>query len=133
LFVVQNVISPFITLKKYQQRVKNGIKHVLNVVMCRSYTIPFLSWSWLFIYHLFSWLFMKWSDFFFLFFLEIGLCKKMLESTTVAEHEGNLFCKQCYARKFVSVCSIFYFSKKKKEFLKYRVRKVLVSDKELVH
>jgi hypothetical protein len=26
----------------------------------------------------------------------------MLESTTVAEHEGNLFCKQCYARKFVS-------------------------------
>jgi len=24
----------------------------------------------------------------------------MLESTTVAEHEGNLFCKQCYARKF---------------------------------
>ncbi|CAF0978801.1 unnamed protein product [Adineta steineri] len=29
-----------------------------------------------------------------------GLCKKMLESTTLAEHEGNLFCKQCYARKF---------------------------------
>jgi hypothetical protein len=27
----------------------------------------------------------------------------MLESTTVAEHEGNLFCKQCYARKFVSL------------------------------
>ncbi len=26
----------------------------------------------------------------------------MLESTTLAEHEGNLFCKQCYARKFVS-------------------------------
>jgi len=24
----------------------------------------------------------------------------MLESTTLAEHEGNLFCKQCYARKF---------------------------------
>ncbi|CAF1107339.1 unnamed protein product [Didymodactylos carnosus] len=29
-----------------------------------------------------------------------GLCKKMLESTTVAEHDGNLFCKQCYARKY---------------------------------
>lgn len=26
----------------------------------------------------------------------------MLESTTVAVHEGDLFCKQCYARKFVS-------------------------------
>ncbi len=38
----------------------------------------------------------------YIFFL-IGLCKKMLESTTVAEHEGNLFCKQCYARKFVSI------------------------------
>ncbi|CAF3203197.1 unnamed protein product [Rotaria socialis] len=29
-----------------------------------------------------------------------GLCKKMLEPMTVTEHEGNLFCKQCYARKF---------------------------------
>jgi hypothetical protein len=29
-----------------------------------------------------------------------GLCKKMLESTTVAEHEGQVFCKQCYGRKF---------------------------------
>jgi cysteine/glycine-rich protein len=36
-----------------------------------------------------------------LFIFAVGLCKKMLESTTVAEHEGNLFCKQCYARKFV--------------------------------
>ena len=24
----------------------------------------------------------------------------MLEPTTMAEHEGNVFCKQCYARKF---------------------------------
>lgn len=38
-------------------------------------------------------------------FSTIGLCKKMLESTTLAEHEGNLFCKQCYARKFVSDCA----------------------------
>lgn len=29
-----------------------------------------------------------------------GLCKKMLESTTLAEHEGNVYCKQCYSRKF---------------------------------
>ncbi|CAF0724506.1 unnamed protein product [Brachionus calyciflorus] len=29
-----------------------------------------------------------------------GLCKKMLESTTVAEHEGLVYCKQCYGRKF---------------------------------
>ena len=29
-----------------------------------------------------------------------GLCKKMLEAMTMAEHEGNVFCKQCYARKF---------------------------------
>lgn len=28
------------------------------------------------------------------------LCKKMLEAMTMAEHEGNLFCKQCYARKY---------------------------------
>ena len=24
----------------------------------------------------------------------------MLEAMTMAEHEGNVFCKQCYARKF---------------------------------
>jgi cysteine/glycine-rich protein len=29
-----------------------------------------------------------------------GLCKKMLEAMTVAEHEGNVYCKQCYGRKF---------------------------------
>jgi cysteine/glycine-rich protein len=34
------------------------------------------------------------------FFKTIGLCKKTLEAMTMAEHEGNVFCKQCYARKF---------------------------------
>ena len=29
-----------------------------------------------------------------------GLCKKMLEPMTMAEHDNNVFCKQCYARKF---------------------------------
>ncbi|CAF3224385.1 unnamed protein product [Rotaria sp. Silwood2] len=29
-----------------------------------------------------------------------GLCKKMLEPMTMAEHEGNVYCKQCYGRKF---------------------------------
>ena len=29
-----------------------------------------------------------------------GLCKKMLEAMTMAEHEGNVYCKQCYGRKF---------------------------------
>ncbi|KAI3378462.1 hypothetical protein SNEBB_011288 [Seison nebaliae] len=29
-----------------------------------------------------------------------GLCRKMLESTTVCEHEGSIFCKQCYGRKY---------------------------------
>jgi len=29
-----------------------------------------------------------------------GLCKKMLEAMTMAEHEGNVYCKQCYSRKF---------------------------------
>jgi hypothetical protein len=24
----------------------------------------------------------------------------MLEAMTMAEHEGNVYCKQCYARKF---------------------------------
>jgi cysteine/glycine-rich protein len=33
-------------------------------------------------------------------FIFQGLCKKMLEAMTMAEHEGNVFCKQCYARKF---------------------------------
>ncbi|CAF4043048.1 unnamed protein product, partial [Rotaria magnacalcarata] len=28
------------------------------------------------------------------------LCKKTLEAMTMAEHEGNVYCKQCYARKF---------------------------------
>ena len=38
-----------------------------------------------------------------------GLCRKMLESTTLAEHEGDLFCKQCYARKFVRYYIYFRF------------------------
>jgi hypothetical protein len=29
-----------------------------------------------------------------------GLCKKTLEAMTMAEHEGNVYCKQCYSRKF---------------------------------
>ncbi|CAF1087596.1 unnamed protein product [Adineta steineri] len=29
-----------------------------------------------------------------------GLCKKALEAMTMAEHDGNVFCKQCYARKY---------------------------------
>ena len=29
-----------------------------------------------------------------------GLCRKMLESTTLAEHEGQIFCKTCYARRY---------------------------------
>ena len=29
-----------------------------------------------------------------------GLCKKMLEPMIMAEHEGDIFCKQCYGRKF---------------------------------
>lgn len=33
-------------------------------------------------------------------FKTIGLCKKMLEAMIMAEHEGNVYCKQCYARKF---------------------------------
>ncbi|TKR67632.1 hypothetical protein L596_023754 [Steinernema carpocapsae] len=28
------------------------------------------------------------------------LCNKMLDSTTVAEHGAELFCRQCYGRKF---------------------------------
>jgi hypothetical protein len=42
LFVVRNVISLFIMLKKYQQQEKNGIKHVLNVVRCPSNAYSFL-------------------------------------------------------------------------------------------
>ncbi|KAK7479772.1 hypothetical protein BaRGS_00028952 [Batillaria attramentaria] len=38
----------------------------------------------------------KWHKFCF----KCGLCNKMLESTNVAEHEGNLYCKSCHGRKF---------------------------------
>ncbi|XP_052064946.1 muscle LIM protein 1-like isoform X9 [Mytilus californianus] len=29
-----------------------------------------------------------------------GLCNKLLESTTVAEHEGRVYCKGCHGKKF---------------------------------
>lgn len=29
-----------------------------------------------------------------------GLCKKMLEPTTLAAHEGDIYCKTCYGRKY---------------------------------
>ncbi|XP_034825773.1 muscle LIM protein 1-like isoform X5 [Maniola hyperantus] len=29
-----------------------------------------------------------------------GLCQKLLDSTNCTEHEGELFCKMCHARKF---------------------------------
>lgn len=29
-----------------------------------------------------------------------GLCNKMLDSTQVSEHELQLYCTKCYARKF---------------------------------
>ncbi|OWA52512.1 putative Muscle LIM protein 1 [Hypsibius exemplaris] len=29
-----------------------------------------------------------------------GLCNKLLDSTNVSEHGGELFCRQCYGRKF---------------------------------
>ncbi|KAL3306948.1 Cysteine and glycine-rich protein 1 [Cichlidogyrus casuarinus] len=32
--------------------------------------------------------------------LKCGMCNKLLDSTTVAEHEGEVFCKQCHGRKF---------------------------------
>ena len=35
--------------------------------------------------------------------IETGLCKKILESTTLAEHGSDLYCKQCHVRKFVSL------------------------------
>jgi cysteine/glycine-rich protein len=29
-----------------------------------------------------------------------GLCNKKLDSTILAEHEGEIFCKTCYGRKY---------------------------------
>lgn len=29
-----------------------------------------------------------------------GMCNKMLDSTNCSEHDGELFCKVCHARKF---------------------------------
>lgn len=30
----------------------------------------------------------------------IGMCNKLLDSTNCSEHEGELFCKVCHARKY---------------------------------
>jgi hypothetical protein len=30
----------------------------------------------------------------------LGLCNKLLDSTNCTEHEGELFCKVCHARKY---------------------------------
>ena len=38
------------------------------------------------------------TDVFFYDFL--GLCNKGLDSTTVAEHEGLVYCKGCHGKKF---------------------------------
>ncbi|PAA63771.1 hypothetical protein BOX15_Mlig014215g2 [Macrostomum lignano] len=32
--------------------------------------------------------------------LKCGLCNKFLESTTIAEHDGDIYCKQCHGRKY---------------------------------
>ena len=32
--------------------------------------------------------------------LYAGMCNKLLDSTNCAEHEGELFCKTCHARKY---------------------------------
>lgn len=33
-------------------------------------------------------------------FIIKGLCSKLLDSTNCTEHEGELFCKNCHARKY---------------------------------
>ena len=84
-FVVPNANSRFITPKKCQRRGKNGTKLVSNAVrrgrIDRSIDQSFVRIE--------------------------GLCRKMLESTTLAEHGDELFCKQCYARKFVRPIVVF--------------------------
>ena len=30
----------------------------------------------------------------------LGLCKKSLEITNMSEHDGDLYCRQCYSRKY---------------------------------
>lgn len=30
----------------------------------------------------------------------LGLCNKRLDSTNCSEHQAQLYCKQCYGRKF---------------------------------
>lgn len=34
------------------------------------------------------------------FFAFPGLCHKLLDSTNVTEHNGEIFCRHCYGRKF---------------------------------
>lgn len=33
-------------------------------------------------------------------YFHVGLCGKMLDSTNVTEHEAELYCKNCHARKY---------------------------------
>jgi hypothetical protein len=66
-------------LKQFQLLENNGIKPVTDVV-CRNFVDLFFS--------------------ILIFEKSKGLCKKMLEAMTMAEHDGNVFCKQCYARKY---------------------------------
>lgn len=75
-FVARNVSNRSMLPRKFWRPARNGIKPVSNAVGGSS-------------------VFGTIDQF------DLGLCKKMLESTTLAEHNGELFCKQCYARKFV--------------------------------
>lgn len=34
------------------------------------------------------------------FLLRAGMCGKMLDSTNCAEHESELYCKNCHGRKY---------------------------------
>ena len=61
-----------------------------------------------------------------------GLCKKMLEAMTMAEHEGNVYCKQCYGRKFGYLQNVIEREKKFNQIF-FLDQKVMVLVKELVH
>jgi hypothetical protein len=65
-------------LKKFQQLERNGTKCALNAVCLNKLLFQLIK----------SYILIK------------GLCKKMLEAMTMAVHEGNVYCKQCYGRKF---------------------------------
>ncbi len=86
---IKKQLKIFIYNFRFQLPAKNGIKCVSNVVCINTKEKKYMN-------------FRDKHFFLFLFYVCVflGLCKKMLEAMTMAEHDGAVYCKQCYGRRF---------------------------------